>query len=220
MLARITGTAAMTLPEHARSAAEVEGEVARHFREQGAAIYRFSRALLRDHQDAEDVVQETFLKLLSHLRARGDESNLRGWLFTVAAHACRDRQRFRLRWRPWADTDEPAVEAVVDTEAGPGERAHVAGCESCAARVRGQQGRLDALLSRMDRSGAMPARLETRVRAALEGDAGVRGSTTLRGETAPAAGWRRGGWRAALATAAALVLVMVLGPRLNGPPTV
>src|SRR5438552_4166436 len=112
MLARITGTAAMTLPEHARSAAEVEGEVARHFREQGAAIYRFSRALLRDHQDAEDVVQETFLKLLSHLRARGDESNLRGWLFTVAAHACRDRQRFRLRWRPWADTDEPAVEAV------------------------------------------------------------------------------------------------------------
>ncbi|HEY3122272.1 MAG TPA: hypothetical protein VGL15_16725, partial [Vicinamibacteria bacterium] len=73
------------------------------------------------------------------------------------------------------------VQAVVDAEAGTGERAHVAGCESCAARVREQQGRLDALLSRVDRSGAMPARLEARVRAALEAGAGVRGSTTLRG---------------------------------------
>ena len=111
------------------------------------------------------------------------------------------------------------VQAVIDAEAGPGERAHAAGCEACAARVREQQGRLDALLSRMDRSRGMPARLEARVRAALEGGAAVRGSTTLRGETNTAA-WGRGGWRAALATAAALVLAMVLGPRLNGPPTV
>jgi RNA polymerase sigma-70 factor (ECF subfamily) len=136
MLARITGTAAMTLPDHARSASEVEDEVARQFREQGAALYRFSRTLLRDHQDAEDVVQETFLKLLSHLQARGDESNLRGWLFTVAAHACRDRQRFRLRWRPWATTDEPAV-APVDAAADAEERQMAAGAlRSLPARDR------------------------------------------------------------------------------------
>ena len=65
------------------------------FEEHGTAVYRFAVVLVRHHQDAEDVVQETFLKLLRHLDAGGDASSLRGWLFTVAAHAARDRQRRR-----------------------------------------------------------------------------------------------------------------------------
>jgi RNA polymerase sigma-70 factor (ECF subfamily) len=72
------------------------------FDEHGPAVYRFATVLLRHHQDAEDVVQETFLKLLSHLRGGGETSNVRGWLFTVAAHAARDRQRRRMRWVPWS----------------------------------------------------------------------------------------------------------------------
>jgi len=72
----------------------------------GAAVYRFAVVLLRHHQDAEDCVQETFLKLLRHLEASGDTSNIRGWLFTVAAHAARDRQRHRLRWVPWLSSHE------------------------------------------------------------------------------------------------------------------
>ena len=42
------------------------------FEEHGAAVYRFARALLRHHQDAEDVVQETFVKLLRHLTDGGN----------------------------------------------------------------------------------------------------------------------------------------------------
>ena len=85
-------------------------EVARElFREHGTALYRFAAVLLRDHQDAEDVVQETFMKLLAHLQADGDLTNARGWLFTVAAHAARDRQRRRLRWIPWRPIHDPAV---------------------------------------------------------------------------------------------------------------
>ena len=76
------------------------------FQEHGAAIYRFAAVLLRHHQDAEDCVQETFLKLLRHLDAGGDRSNLRGWLFTVAAHAARDRQRRRSRWVPFLSSHE------------------------------------------------------------------------------------------------------------------
>lgn len=76
----------------------------------GTAIYRFAAVLVRHHQDAEDVVQETFLKLLRHLEAGGDTSNLRGWLFTVAAHAARDRQRRRTRWLPWQPVHDTAVE--------------------------------------------------------------------------------------------------------------
>jgi RNA polymerase sigma-70 factor (ECF subfamily) len=80
------------------------------FREHGAAVYRFALVLVRHHHDAEDVVQETFMKLLRHLGSGGDTGNLRGWLFTVAAHAARDRQRRRMRWLPWTRGAEPAVD--------------------------------------------------------------------------------------------------------------
>ena len=79
------------------------------FQEHGTAVYRFAVVLVRNRQDAEDVVQETFLKLLSHLNAGGDASNLRGWLFTVAAHAARDRQRRRGRWVSWLPAHDAQV---------------------------------------------------------------------------------------------------------------
>jgi RNA polymerase sigma-70 factor (ECF subfamily) len=87
------------------------GEAARTlFQGHGSAIYRFAVTLLRHHQDAEDVVQETFLKLLRHLESGGDTGNIRGWLFTVAAHAARDRQRRRARWVAWLPAHEPRVQ--------------------------------------------------------------------------------------------------------------
>jgi RNA polymerase sigma-70 factor (ECF subfamily) len=79
------------------------------FEAHGAAVYRFAVVLLRHREDAEDVLQETFLKLLDHLREGRDASNLRGWLFTVAAHAARDRQRRRRRWIPWRPQHDAAV---------------------------------------------------------------------------------------------------------------
>ena len=79
------------------------------FDEHGTAVYRFAVILVRHHQDAEDVVQETFLKLLRHLDAGGDRTNLRGWLFTVAAHAARDRQRGRSRWVAWLPAHDAGV---------------------------------------------------------------------------------------------------------------
>jgi RNA polymerase sigma-70 factor (ECF subfamily) len=79
------------------------------FEVHGPAVYRFAAVLTRHHQDAEDVVQETFLKLLRHLEAGGDTTNVRGWLFTVAAHAARDRQRRRARWMPWLPQHDARV---------------------------------------------------------------------------------------------------------------
>jgi RNA polymerase sigma-70 factor, ECF subfamily len=85
----------------------------------GTALYRFAAVLTRHREDAEDVVQETFVKLLRHLEAGGDTTNIRGWLFTVAAHAARDRQRGRRRWLPWASAHEPAVApSALDDEDG------------------------------------------------------------------------------------------------------
>ena len=102
-----------------------EAEVLRLFREQGTPLYRFCRSMLGAGDDAEDVVQDAFVKLLQHLRAGGDRGNLRAWLFTVAANRCRDRLRRRLRWLPWSsETDQrPAPVSVDPIDVEPARRA-------------------------------------------------------------------------------------------------
>jgi RNA polymerase sigma-70 factor (ECF subfamily) len=95
------------------STVDPQAETLRLFQEHSAALYRFCRSVLRHTGDAEDVVQETFLKLLHHLQHGGDTRNLKSWLFTVAANACRDRTRWRLRWLPWtAERDDRTVDPI------------------------------------------------------------------------------------------------------------
>lgn len=97
------------------------------FQEHGAGLYRFCRSVLRDSGDTEDVVQDTFLKLLHHLQRGGDRRNLKSWLFTVAANACRDRTRWRVRWLPWsAESDTRAVEPIDNADATDTARARKA----------------------------------------------------------------------------------------------
>src|SRR5215212_7346614 len=100
---------------------DAQAEVLRLFTEHGTALYRFCRSVIDSHGDAEDVVQDTFLKLLRHLREGGDRSNLKSWLFTVAANACRSRLRWQTRWLPWqADRHDRAIDP-------PDERPDLAG---------------------------------------------------------------------------------------------
>jgi RNA polymerase sigma-70 factor (ECF subfamily) len=97
------------------------------FVEHGPPLYRFCRSTLANAADAEDVVQETFLKLLQHLQSGGDRSNLRAWLFAVAANACRDRGRWRMRWLPWrAELDARTVAPDSDDDDGDRRRARAA----------------------------------------------------------------------------------------------
>ena len=90
--------------------------------------------MLRHPQDAEDVVQETFLKLLHHLRSGRNADNLRGWLFTVAAHAARDRQRRRWRWIPWG----PDHEAMVEPASLPDEDGRLQAAREALQRLSGK----------------------------------------------------------------------------------
>ncbi len=83
------------------------------FDEHANGIYRLALAMLHEAQAAQDVVQDTFVKLIAHIDGGGVLPNARGWLYTVAAHGCRDRQRGLSRWLPWIagrDT-RPAREA-------------------------------------------------------------------------------------------------------------
>jgi RNA polymerase sigma factor (sigma-70 family) len=59
-------------------------------------VYRFLRASVGPH-DADDCFQETFIAALrAYPRLRGD-SNLRGWLFTIAHRKALDSHRARSR---------------------------------------------------------------------------------------------------------------------------
>jgi RNA polymerase sigma-70 factor (ECF subfamily) len=100
-------------PASTTTTVDPQAETLRLFEEHGAALFRFCRSVLRHTGDAEDVVQETFLKLLHHLQHDGDARNLKSWLFTVAANGCRDRTRWRLRWLPWnAERDDRTVDPI------------------------------------------------------------------------------------------------------------
>lgn len=100
-------------PATTSTTVDPQAETLRLFQEHGTALYRFCRSVLRHTGDAEDVVQETFLKLLHHLHHDGDARNLKSWLFTVAANGCRDRTRWRLRWLPWtAERDERTLDPI------------------------------------------------------------------------------------------------------------
>ena len=88
------------------------------FQVHGAALYRFARVVLREPQDAEDVVQTAFLRLLHHLRRGGDRTNLTGWLFTVTANLCRDQLRRRTRWSPWLPEHDRLMTAPPDLQGG------------------------------------------------------------------------------------------------------
>lgn len=56
-------------------------------------ILGYLERLLNDREKAEDIAQETFLKLMHQLRDRSTPDNVSAWLYRVAANLCRDYWR-------------------------------------------------------------------------------------------------------------------------------
>lgn len=71
--------------------------LAEAFTELRDPVCRYLLALGLGPGEAEEVVQETFLRLCQHLAADGPQPNLRGWVFRVAHNLARDEHRRRLR---------------------------------------------------------------------------------------------------------------------------
>jgi len=79
----------------ARRMAEVppDEEVTRLFSELHASLRRYMIFLGASPQDADDGVQETFLRLHKHLQTGAQRINLQAWLFHVAKNLVRDRRK-------------------------------------------------------------------------------------------------------------------------------
>ncbi|WP_110931341.1 RNA polymerase sigma factor [Paenibacillus bouchesdurhonensis] len=56
-------------------------------------LLNFVTQQLKDRGKAEDIVQETFIRLIRHLRQYGGMEQLRAWLYKVAMNLCRDYWR-------------------------------------------------------------------------------------------------------------------------------
>jgi RNA polymerase sigma factor (sigma-70 family) len=79
-------------------------------------VYRYALMVLRNREDAEDVVQMTFLKAY-RVFARGERPrNARPWLITIAHNTCRTRQRDAKR-RPQEVAFEERVAESLETPA-------------------------------------------------------------------------------------------------------
>ncbi len=67
-------------------------------------LYRHCFLLLGQQQDAQDAVQETFLRYMQKAPAFREAEHEKAWLLTVATNLCRNQHRFRKR-HPLADAD-------------------------------------------------------------------------------------------------------------------
>jgi RNA polymerase sigma-70 factor (ECF subfamily) len=78
-----------------------------------AACLRFATRMLGERADAEDVAQETFLRVFHALHAYDDATAFRTWLFSILVNRCRTALLRRARRERRVVLDEAAVRQTV-----------------------------------------------------------------------------------------------------------
>jgi RNA polymerase sigma-70 factor (ECF subfamily) len=84
------------------------------YRDHVDRIYRFAQRMCGQAEDAQDVVQETFLNAYRGLKAFRGEAQLSTWLYTIASRAC-----IRMRRRRQGEPErELSLEEFIPTSEG------------------------------------------------------------------------------------------------------
>jgi RNA polymerase sigma factor (sigma-70 family) len=81
-------------------------------------VYLWCFRLVRNHEQAMDLAQETLLNAYRRLESFGGRSAFSSWLFVIARNCCLSALRKRSPW--WEDED--AAEQVASSEPGPDAR--------------------------------------------------------------------------------------------------
>ena len=92
------------------------GEV---FERLGPSLFRLAYSYLKNRADAEDAVQEAFLRLLRTDRRFAAQDDLKRWLMTVTANYCKDALRSAKRQREVPMEDEALARQEAPTEPIP-----------------------------------------------------------------------------------------------------
>jgi RNA polymerase sigma-70 factor (ECF subfamily) len=75
-------------------------------------LYRASRAIVRDEQEAEDVMQQAYVNAFTHLRQYNGTASFATWLTRIAINEALARVRRRGRYETF-DEESPRVEPLV-----------------------------------------------------------------------------------------------------------
>ena len=67
-------------------------------------VYRVCYSFMKNQTDAEDMVQETFLRLLSNQKKFADERHEKAWLIVTASNLCKDT--LKKWWRTNENIDD------------------------------------------------------------------------------------------------------------------
>lgn len=62
-------------------------------------IYRFALRMTRSEEEARDVTQDTFLKMMKNLDRYDPTYPFTTWVYRIARNLCIDRSRHKSRWR-------------------------------------------------------------------------------------------------------------------------
>ncbi len=106
----------------------VEGDLGAYellMRRYNQRLYRAARAILRDDAEAEDVLQETYVRAYEHLKQFAGEAQFSTWLTRIAVNECLSRLRRRKRvagLRSQRGEEAPTMDSLKSPEAGPDEQ--------------------------------------------------------------------------------------------------
>jgi RNA polymerase sigma-70 factor, ECF subfamily len=112
--ALLSGSATTERSEHERSKVERSHDAALEslVREHSRLVYRIAYAVVRSHHDAEDVTQETFLRVLRYSAKLDAVEDPKTWLARIAWRVAVDRnkQHGRRREIPLEDPAQPPLD--------------------------------------------------------------------------------------------------------------
>ncbi|HPF36261.1 MAG TPA: RNA polymerase sigma factor [Candidatus Krumholzibacteria bacterium] len=154
-------------------------------------VFAFLVRMLGSHEEAQDICQDTFLKLVETAPRYRAEGKFRSWLFRIAGNGARNRLRRRkvLRWLTLdsghAEHPHPAADALTDLA----RREDAARVRAALSRLPDRQRqalvlRLDHDLSYQEIADAMGASFSSvqmllhRAVTALRRDVGAEGGTS------------------------------------------
>jgi RNA polymerase sigma-70 factor (ECF subfamily) len=114
------------------------------FDELRVPLSQYLRRLGLSQEDSEEIVQETFLRLLKRLRDRGQEGNPHGWAFRVARNLAIDRYKNRRRFttqspQEWSGLSDSLTDQSPDPEESLLGREEIARINRVISSLSGRQ---------------------------------------------------------------------------------
>jgi RNA polymerase sigma-70 factor (ECF subfamily) len=109
--------------DSAQATLKIEEQIIELFDKLRSSVYRYLICVHHPPEEADEVIQETFLKLYVHLNRGARIENARGWVFRVAHNLGVNRMKSRKFMAPMTSEQwDNVVETRCDPEPGPEEQ--------------------------------------------------------------------------------------------------